>query len=230
LSIGGISVRDKKQANIIRDYQLVEISLTPMPANFDTFKSVKIIDDTVCTDCLTKAFNYIIKEDMEDSLMSESTEEKIETKEQDPTTIDTNTESNVEDVFTRKDAIDLFNELMAEKEQTIADEISDKLQPQIQNIVTKAVDSVLETKEQKPQEEPEKEPEEPEESEEEPVEEEKPEDKKTLDTSKIDTKKLEIPANIKNTKADMAERNISKPQTFLNSETRDMFGRNKKYL
>ena len=60
-SIGGIPIIKNSRSNIIDDFILLEISLTLLPANWDTFGTVET-KGLVESNCLTGACHYILKE------------------------------------------------------------------------------------------------------------------------------------------------------------------------
>lgn len=59
-SIGGIPVINQRNSRLIDDFKLLEVSLTLLPANWDTFGTVEI-KQTVESKCFSQACNYIIK-------------------------------------------------------------------------------------------------------------------------------------------------------------------------
>jgi HK97 family phage prohead protease len=140
LSIGGAITEYDEKNRIINALELYEISLTPMPANWDTFGTVTTSKGIVESNCLTGACYAIVK-----TLDGES---NMEYKEETP-----NEESSG---LTRDDVIQLINEYMAEKEETIAQEITEKVESQLESIVEAKIAEALD--EEEPQtEEPEEE-------------------------------------------------------------------------
>ena len=61
-SIGGIPVIDSLNSRVINDFILLEVSLTLLPANWDTFGTVEVTKGLVESRCLTGACHYILKE------------------------------------------------------------------------------------------------------------------------------------------------------------------------
>lgn len=247
-SIGGIPQRNKAQLNIINDIKLLEISLTPLPANYDSYGSVEIVKGVIVSNCFGKACHYLLK-NMETKNMSEEKEEVIETTEEvaDPVVEDEATEKSTEpveteevtksvekevtteedteevEVFSEKDAVQLFNELMAEKEQVIVEELASKMESSIESIVKNVVETLKgEPKEDEPKEEDVA----PKEDEEEPVE----ETEETTEEDEVAEKKYPNLEEKPSSKLDVAMKTVATKSSFLDSETRDIFGRNKKYL
>ena len=120
LSIGGYVTNYDEKNRIINEIELHEISLTPMPANWDTFGTVTTSKGLVESNCITGACHAIVK-----TLNGDIT---METKEE------THKEEESSGL-TQDDVITLFNELMAEKEETIAQEITEKVESQLESIV-----------------------------------------------------------------------------------------------
>ena len=128
LSIGGYATSYDEKNQIINEIELHEISLTGMPANWDTMGTVTTSKGLVKSNCLTGACNEIIKNMGGNTMTSEEYKKtKAEGEE-------TNTG------LTEEDVINLFNELMAEKEETIAQEITDKIESKIEAIVQDIID------------------------------------------------------------------------------------------
>ena len=117
LSIGGkiTEYSTLKEGWEIEDLKLMEISLTGMPANYDTFGTVKESKnqvDTVGAKCLAGAC-HVIRKDLnssndDDDDGDDMTEENIQNEDK--------------EIFTKDDAVELFNELMSTKQEEIARE------------------------------------------------------------------------------------------------------------
>ena len=129
LSIGGYATSYDEKNQIINEIELHEISLTGMPANWDTMGTVTTSKGLVKSNCLTGACNEIIK-NMGGNTMTSNKNQKTKAE----------GEEQNQDGLTRDEAIDLFNELMAEKEETIAQEITDKVESKIEAIVQDIID------------------------------------------------------------------------------------------
>lgn len=97
----------------IKDLRLMEISLTGMPANWDTYGTIQESTDSeeksiVKAKCLAGACHVIRKNlDINGEIMTKEDMQKEETAE-----------------FTKDDAVDLFNELMANKQDEIVQEVA----------------------------------------------------------------------------------------------------------
>ena len=127
-SIGGnvIDYNPVKEGWEIKDINLREISLTGMPANWDTYGSVTVSKGIVHANCLAGACHMIRRNfENEGENMSEQN-------------------NNGETAFTREDAVNLFNELMATKQEEIAKETLDKCEKEISRIVDEKVKEALE--------------------------------------------------------------------------------------
>ncbi len=230
-SIGGVAERKKTNENIITDFNLIEVSLTALPANLDSYGTVTEKGVTVGT-CLTGVCSKMLKQ-------SETMETQQEVK---------------QEAITKEDVIGLINEAIAEKEEAIKQEITDGIKSEIDAIVeeklgegseegeTKAVE--LKEEPVEPSEEGKPEPKETEPSEED--DEKKETEPSEEDDKKKETKSLDIDAiadavfkkfNEKEAQAQedklqqfLETGKTERKSTFLNSETRDQFGRNKKFL
>lgn len=114
----------------IKDLRLLEISLTGMPANWDTYGTVteSIDSDVIGAKCLSGACHVIRKNLKMDDIMSE----EVKTKEEKGTE------------FTKDDAVDLFNELMATKQDEIVREIASETVKQVSKEVPSLVKAEFE--------------------------------------------------------------------------------------
>lgn len=129
LSIGGYVTSYDEKNQIINALELYEISLTAMPANWDTFGTVTTSKGLVESNCVAGACYEIVK-----NLHGEKTMTKKDMK--------TKEESSQEGL-TEDDVISLINEYMAEKEETIAQEITEKVESQLDAIVEAKVSELL---------------------------------------------------------------------------------------
>ena len=141
----------------IKDLLLMEISLTGMPANWDTYGTItESLDKSVVkAKCLAGACHVIRKNIGE--IMDQNEEELIK-------------EETTE--FTRDDAVDLYNELMASKQDEIVREIASETVKQVSKEIPALVKAEFE-KLKDAAEPPKKEEEEEEEEEEKETDEEK---------------------------------------------------------
>ena len=170
LSIGGYVTSYDEKNRIINAINLHEISLTAMPANWDTFGTVTSNKGLVESTCITGACHAIVKK-IESENMDKPIEEPTNPQEE-------------EDVvgLTEEKVIELINEYMAEKEETIAQEITDKVTSQLETIVEAKVQELIKPDEENPEEEAETKAETEEETEDEEKEEE---ETKSFDPSMI---------------------------------------------
>ena len=121
-SIGGIPVVNNINPQIIDDFVLLEISLTLLPANWDTFGTVEA-KGIVKSKCLTGACHYIIKNSQ--NVMKKEFQEDIDSNE------------------LRQTIINYVNEAFANKEPVIIDEFKNELQPIVAEIVTEQVTPIV---------------------------------------------------------------------------------------
>lgn len=133
LSIGGYVTSYDEKNRIINAIELHEISLTAMPANWDTFGTVTTSKGLVKSNCIAGACHAIVKKLGEETMAKE----EIKTKEETPQ------EGEETSGLTKDDVIELFNELMAEKEETIIQEITEKVQTQLESIAEAKVQELL---------------------------------------------------------------------------------------
>lgn len=132
LSIGG---RIKDYNTIadgweIKDIDLLEISLTGMPANWDTFGTVTASNGVVESKCLNGAC-HVIRKNLMDDIMSKE-QKNDETKKA----------NEGDNVFTKDDAVDLFNELMANKQEEIARETVTQVSKELEVIIKDQFDKL----------------------------------------------------------------------------------------
>lgn len=101
----------------IKDLKLMEISLTSMPANWDTYGTIQesVDKSIVKAKCLAGACHVIRKNSGD--IMTQTEENNFKKEET--------------DAFTKDDAEDLFNELMASKQDEIVREITSETVKQV---------------------------------------------------------------------------------------------------
>lgn len=138
LSIGGkiTEYSNLKDGWEIKDLKLMEISLTGMPANYDTYGTVKESKnqvDTVGAKCLAGAC-HIIRKDLNSNKVDDDGDDMAEE----------NIQNEDKEIFTKDDAVELFNELMANKQEEIARETVNLVSKEIENIVKDEIDKVKE--------------------------------------------------------------------------------------
>ena len=123
-SIGGFAKRSKNNQKLIDDFKLLEISLTLFPANLDSYGSVTS-KGVMVGNCITKLCYKML------NLESENMTEQEQ--------------------LTTEEATNLFNELMANKEEEIESRIMEKVNNNIEQIVEEKVNAQLENNTQKPE-------------------------------------------------------------------------------
>ena len=135
----------------IKDITLREISLTGMPANWDTFGTITTSKGLVKSTCLTGACYTIMKNEVDNMA-----ENEIET-------------------LTKEDVKDLINEALIPMKEEIKNDTVQSVSKQLEKIVKDAIKSASKEAEEKPEEEVEETPEA-----EVDEEEEKPEEEKSI--------------------------------------------------
>lgn len=123
-SIGGFAKRSKNNQKLIDDFKLLEISLTLFPANLDSYGSVTS-KGVMVGNCITKLCYKML------NLESENMTEQEQ--------------------LTTEEATNLFNELMANKEEEIESRIMEKVNNNIKQLVEEEVNTQLENNTQKPE-------------------------------------------------------------------------------
>lgn len=116
-SIGGFAKRSKNNQKLIDDFKLLEISLTLFPANLDSYGSVTS-KGVMVGNCITKLCYKML------NLESENMTEQEQ--------------------LTTEEATNLFNELMANKEEEIESRIMEKVNNNIKQLVEEEVNTQLE--------------------------------------------------------------------------------------
>ena len=163
LSIGGYVTDYDSNNNIIKAIELREISLTAMPANWDTFGTVTTSKGITESTCLTGACYNIIKNNFngENNMTKEESTKADETQ-------DTS--------ITLEDVKNFLDEYMAEKESAMVEEVTNNVKSQVETLVEAKVKELLDEPTEE-QETPEEEETKAEEEEEEKPKEEDEEDK-----------------------------------------------------
>lgn len=155
----------------IKDITLREISLTGMPANWDTYGTITTSKGLVKSTCLTGACYTIMKNEVDNMA-----ENEIET-------------------LTKEDVKDLINEALIPMKEEIKNDTVQSVSKQLEKIVKDAIKSASKEEEEKPEEEVEETPEAEVDEEEEKPEEEKSialDDIKGLFHSELESMKSEI--------------------------------------
>lgn len=135
LSIGGFISKFKaiNDGYEVNDFDLKEISLTGMPANWDTFGTVMSSKGIVQAKCFEGACQKILSQKSTGDNMAEENNNIDET----------NGNEDNDKTLTVKEATDLFNELMAAKQNEIKSEIMDTMKNDIKKMIDDAVAEAL---------------------------------------------------------------------------------------
>lgn len=130
LSIGGYVTDYDNNNNIIKAIELREISLTAMPANWDTFGTVTTSKGITESTCLTGACYNIIKNNFngENNMTKEESTKADETQ-------DTS--------ITLEDVKNFLDEYMAEKESAMVEEVTNSVKSNVETIVESKVKELL---------------------------------------------------------------------------------------
>ena len=142
LSIGGMVSSFDMKNELVEDITLVEVSLTPVPANRDTHGTVMIKQNMVTSDCLYGVCNTLIKQNLkEDEIIS--TEEEIKLAKPQDTPADKgeapveekpNQEEEKEDEPLTVDKVkEMINEALAEKEKSIIETVLAEVKNMLNN-------------------------------------------------------------------------------------------------
>lgn len=125
-SIGGIPIIKNSRSNIIDDFILLEISLTLLPANWDTFGTVES-KGLIESNCLTGACHYILKE--KNKKLSDNMSEKAQVK--------------VIDDATKQELVNIVNEAIINLKPLILDELKEEMSKLVQEVVATSLGDVL---------------------------------------------------------------------------------------
>ena len=220
LSIGGTCTGYDHDNNIIEDIALKEVSLVCLPANWDSFNSVRTKGDTVHSDSFSQAIHEI-KKSMESEKLSneeiidipvDEVKEDVSVDEVKEETVDETkaTEEHFDEVAseeaepeyaTLSDVVDIVNEAFAEKEKTMTESIIDEL---------KAFLSTMKADDE--EEEDEEEEEKPEEEENTEEEEEDKEEEKSLDVDALaDKVAAKVFESLSESKKEFKSDNVEEP-------------------
>lgn len=126
-SIGGIPVVNSGNSRVINDFILLEVSLTLLPANWDTFGTVES-KSTVESKCLTGACHYILKSKNKEDIMSEK---------------DLNAPTPTVGDDIKQELVNIVNEAILNLKPVILDELRGELSILVQDIVSQALVEVL---------------------------------------------------------------------------------------
>ena len=141
LSIGGLVSSFDKQNGRVEDISLVEISLTPVPANRDTHGTVMMKQGMVTGDCLYGVCNAIINENLkEDEIISteNNVEELKRAKPQEGEggsgeKPQENNEEKNDEPLTREQVKEMMDERFAEEKQSIIETVLNEVKNMLNN-------------------------------------------------------------------------------------------------
>ena len=125
-SIGGIPVINSGNSRVINDFILLEVSLTLLPANWDTFGTVETKTE-VKSICLTGACYHILKSKNKSDIMSKKDFEQS-----------TNVDENI-----KQELVNIVNEAVINLKPIILDELRGELGVIVQDVVAQALVEVL---------------------------------------------------------------------------------------
>ncbi len=130
-SIGGIPIIKNSRSNIIDDFILLEISLTLLPANWDTFGTVES-KNLVESNCLTGACHHILseKKKKENNLVSDTMDKAKQS-------------GKVIDDATKQELVDIVNEAIINLKPLILDELKEEMVKLVQEVVATALGDVV---------------------------------------------------------------------------------------
>jgi len=125
-SIGGIPIVNSGNSRVINDFILLEVSLTLLPANWDTFGTVET-KSTVESKCLTGACYHILKSKNKSDIMSEK---------------DLNAPTPVGDDI-KQELVNIVNEAILNLKPVILDELRGELSMLVQDVVSQALTEIV---------------------------------------------------------------------------------------
>ena len=129
-SIGGIPIIKNSRSNIIDDFILLEISLTLLPANWDTFGTVES-KGLIESNCLTGACHYILKE--KNKKLDDSEDNMSKGKAQ----------AKVIDDATKQELVNIVNEAIINLKPLILDELKEDMTKLVQDVVATSLGEVM---------------------------------------------------------------------------------------
>lgn len=125
-SIGGIPVINSGNSRVINDFILLEVSLTLLPANWDTYGTVETKTE-VKSICLTGACYHILKSKNKSDIMSKKDFEQS-----------TNVDENI-----KQELVNIVNEAVINLKPIILDELRGELGVIVQDVVAQTLVEVL---------------------------------------------------------------------------------------
>ena len=141
LSIGGLVSSFDKQNGRVEDISLVEISLTPVPANRDTHGTVMMKQGMVTGDCLYGVCNAILNENLkEDEIIStDNNLEEIQRAKPQEGEVGSgekpqeNNEEKEDEPLTREQVKEMMDERFAEEKQSIIETVLNEVKNMLNN-------------------------------------------------------------------------------------------------
>ena len=125
-SIGGIPVIDSLNSRVINDFILLEVSLTLLPANWDTFGTVEVTKGLVESRCLTGACHYILKEKKSDNMSKKEANNPIEVTDE-----------------IKQELVNIVNEAVYNLKPQLLDELRGEIGPVVQDVITEVLPQLL---------------------------------------------------------------------------------------
>ena len=125
-SIGGIPVIDSLNSRVINDFILLEVSLTLLPANWDTFGTVEVTKGLVESRCLTGACHYILKEKKSDNMSKKDANNPIEVTDE-----------------IKQELVNIVNEAVYNLKPQLLDELRGEIGPVVQDVITEVLPQLL---------------------------------------------------------------------------------------
>lgn len=126
-SIGGIPVINSMNSNVINDFILLEVSLTLLPANWDTFGTVET-KGLVESKCLTGACHYILKEKRSNTMSKKDLNEPVEVSDE-----------------LKQEFVNIVNEAVYNLKPQLVEDIRGEISGIIREVVTEVLPELLPT-------------------------------------------------------------------------------------
>ena len=167
-SIGGIPIIKNSRSNVIDDFILLEISLTLLPANWESFSTVVPVDSKgiVESNCLTGACHQILKikkakspkeedkgestddtvaveDDAKDDVASEDNNEFSEEENKNMSKEKAKQTAKVIDDATKQELVNIVNEAIINLKPLILDELKEEMTKLVQEVVATSLGEVM---------------------------------------------------------------------------------------
>lgn len=138
LSIGGVAKIDYN-TNIVDSITLIEVSITPVPANRDCHATVSVKQNIVTGGCLYGVCDALLKNNMEDEIISQNeqmeeiqrakpTDEEVESKPE-----ETTEEEKKDEPLTMEAVKEMMDERFAEEKQSIMESVLAEVKNMLNN-------------------------------------------------------------------------------------------------